>query len=227
MLYWERWLKKGDQYLAVSFNSDEKSSNEKCMLLNVQHPLVKQAAQLIDISKPRYVCLTLKKSDFESTTFDKDEYYFMAFQWKFTGVTTDTKIITIAESEELEKIIEENLACSDKLSNILNPNRDLWSSLNTIHQNRWEQEKENFIQKTKKIIDFKKRSLDTSFRAEKLSIESVLEETTDDKIKLMKESQLEHCIDNHNRKIKELDDKMNSVDIHFKTLIYGIIKIGE
>ena len=43
----------------------------------------------------------------------------------------------------------------------------------------------------------------------------------------MKESQLEHCIDNHNRKIKELDDKMNSVDIHFKTLIYGIIKIGE
>ena len=226
-LYWERWLKKGDQYLAVSFNSDEKSSNEKCMLLNVQHPLVKQAAQLIDISKPRYVCLTLKKSDFESTTFDKDEYYFMAFQWKFTGVTTDTKIITIAESEELEKIIEENLACSDKLSNILNPNRDLWSSLNTIHQNRWEQEKENFIQKTKKIIDFKKRSLDTSFRAEKLSIESVLEETTDDKIKLMKESQLEHCIDNHNRKIKELDDKMNSVDIHFKTLIYGIIKIGE
>lgn len=226
-LYWERWLKKGDQYLAVSFNSDEKSSNEKCMLLNVQHPLVKQAAQLIDISKPRYVCLTLKKSDFESTTFDKDEYYFMAFQWKFTGVTTDTKIITIAESEELEKIIEENLACSDKLSNILNPNRDLWSSLNTIHQNRWEQEKENFIQKTKKIIDFKKRSLDTSFRAEKLSIESVLEETTDDKIKLMKESQLEHCIDNHNRKIKELDDKMSSVDIHFKTLIYGIIKFGE
>ena len=87
--------------------------------------------------------------------------------------------------------------------------------------------KRNICTKNKKIINFKKRSLDTSFRAEKLSIESVLGETTDDKIKLMKESQLEHCIDNHNRKINELDDKMNSVDIHFKILIYGIIKFGE
>ena len=197
------------------------------MLLNVQHPLVKQAAQLIDISKPRYVCLNLNKSDFDAASLNKNEYYFMTFHWNYTGVTTDTKIVTIAESEELEKIIENNLASSEKLANILNPNRDSWNNLNTIHQNRWEQEKENFVQKTKKIIDFKKRSLDTSFRAEKLSIESVLGETTDDKIKLMKESQLEHCIDNYNRKIKELDDKMNSVDIHFKTLIYGIIKFGE
>ena len=225
-LNWERWLKRGDQYLSVSFNSNEKSSNEKCTLLNVQHPLVKQAARIIDISKPRYVCLTLNKSDFDFTLFDKDEYYFMAFQWKFTGVTTDTKIIIIAESDELARLIEENLTGSEKFSNFINPNRDSWSKLNIIHQNRWKQEKESFIHKTKKIIDFKKRSLDISFRAEKLSIKSVLDETTDDRIRLMKKNQLEHCVDNYNRKIKVFDDKMNSIDIHFKTLIYGILKIG-
>lgn len=42
----------------------------------------------------------------------------------------------------------------------------------------------------------------------------------------MKQSQLEHCIDNYTRKQKELDDKLDTVDIHFKPLIYGVIKLG-
>ena len=40
-LDWERWLKKGDQYITIAFNSDEQSRNDKCTLVNVQHPLVK------------------------------------------------------------------------------------------------------------------------------------------------------------------------------------------
>ena len=226
-LDWERWLKKGDQYLTVSFNSDEKSSNEKCTLLSVQHPLVKQAAQIINIAKPRYIYIKIDKPELTYSTFDDLDHYFMVFQWKYFGIATDTKIVVVADSEELETIITKNLASATNLSSVLNPIRGLWSNLNAAHQRKWENEKNEFIEKSRKIIDFKKQSLETSFRAEKLSIESVLSESTDEKIKLMKQSQLEHCIDNYNRKVQDLYNKLNKVDIQFKTLIYGIIKVGE
>ena len=151
----------------------------------------------------------------------------MVYQWKYSGLTTDTKIVIVADSDELDTIIQQELTNTQRLSNIINPSRDLWTNLNTLHQKKWETEKEDFINKTCKIINFKKHSLETSFRAEKLSIESILIETTDEKIRLMKKSQLEHCIDNYNRKVNELEDKLNKVDIHFKTLIYGVLKIGE
>ncbi len=224
-LEWERWLKRGNQYYSISFYSDEKSANEKCTLLNIQHPLVKQAAQVIDISKPRYVCLNIDETD--SVSIGNEEQYFIAYQWKYTGVNTDTKIIIVAGSVKTEAIAEKMLSSATNLSNIINPSRDLWSNLNTTHQKKWEAEKEKFIERTRKIIDFKKHSLETSFRTEKMSIESVIAETTDEKIKLMKQSQLEHCIDNYKRKIQELDDRLNKVDIHFKTLIYGVLKAGE
>lgn len=226
-LDWERWLKKGDQYITIAFNSDEQSRNDKCTLVNVQHPLVKQAARIIDISKPRYVCITIDNSDLAPLKKDNTEHYFMVYQWKYSGLTTDTKIVIVADSDELDTIIQQELTNTQRLSNIINPSRDLWTNLNTLHQKKWETEKEDFINKTCKIINFKKHSLETSFRAEKLSIESILIETTDEKIRLMKKSQLEHCIDNYNRKVNELEDKLNKVDIHFKTLIYGVLKIGE
>lgn len=225
-LDWERWLKKGDQYITIAFNSDEQSRNEKCILVNVQHPLVKQAARIIDISKPRYVCINIENIDYASVIKDNTNHYFMVYQWKYSGITTDTKIVIVADLEGIEAIIQKQLIENQRLSNILNPSRDLWMKLNTIHQQKWEAEKDDFINKTRKIINFKKHSLETSFKAEKLSIESVLAETTDDKIRIMKQSQLEHCIDNYTRKQKELDDKLDTVDIHFKPLIYGVIKLG-
>lgn len=226
-LDWERWLKKGDQYLTISFNSDENSSNEKCTLINVQHPLVKQAAQIIDISKPRYVCMKIDKSELDSFAVDNSEHYFIAYQWKYSGIVSDTNIVVVAESSKLERVIKNQLSASTNLSSIINPSRDLWANLNAIHQKKWESEKESFVERTRKIINFKKHSLETSFRSEKLSIESVISETNDDKIRLMKKSQLEHHIDNYNRKLKELDEKLNAVDIHFKTLIYGIAQLEE
>lgn len=223
-LEWEQWLKKGEQYITISFNSDEKSTNEKCMLVNIQHPLVKQSARIIDILKGKYISLTANKSDF--ITFDTDSNYFIVYKWDFLGITPNSKLVIIADSEEVEHFIKTNLSKIKNFSNSINPNKTLWSHLNSIHQKRWEQEKEKYIQKTKKVIDYKKRSLEISFTAERLSIETVLKETSDDRIRLMKQRQLEHCIDNYNNKVKELDDKLSTVDIQFKILVYGILNVG-
>lgn len=224
-LEWERWLKTGDQHLTVAFTSDEDSANEKCTLLSVQHPLVKQAAQRINVSKPRYICI---KTDLDTKVdgIDNGKHYFVAYQWKYSGVTTDSKVVIVAGSRNLEEAIEKLLPLASGFSKVLNPDKQAWSSLNSSHQAKWEAAKNEFVQKEKKIIDFKKRSLEMSFRAEKFSIEAVLADTTDDKIRLMKKSQLEHCVDNYKRKVQELDSKIDNVDIHFKPLAYGIFEIG-
>ena len=43
----------------------------------------------------------------------------------------------------------------------------------------------------------------------------------------MKRSQLENSKDRYNRKINELNEKLEKVDILFRPLVYGIVKAGE
>lgn len=56
-LEWERWLKRGDQYLNITFNTDNSSNNDNSILINILHPLVKQAANYINIKDPKYIYL--------------------------------------------------------------------------------------------------------------------------------------------------------------------------
>lgn len=221
-LDWERWLKKGDQYFTISFTPDEKTNNEKCTLLNVQHPLVKQASEIINIKKPRYISFKTENKNIPS-----GNHYFIIYQWKYIGVTTDTKLITIATSEDIEKEIEYAIMNAVLTDDLLNPDRNKWEELNKHHYKKWDNANNDFVEKTRKIINFRKQSLTTSFRAEKLSIGAILDNTTDEKIKIMKAKQLENCIENYERKIAELNNKIENVDIHFTPLIYGILNVGD
>lgn len=217
-LEWERWLKRGDQYLNISFNADKASNNSNSVLVNVLHPLVKQAAKNIETKESKYVSLKTN-----SDSINSGKYNFIMYQWNYSGVLEDSKIVIVAEDKEVEKYLNNNISSLSQFDT--NEEENDWDNLNKVHQQKWFEAKENFIDKSNKVISFKKQSITTNFRNQKLTLEQVLMDTTDDKIKLMKESQLNNATNIFKRKIRELDEDLNCIDITFKPLVYGVLRV--
>lgn len=217
-LDWERWLKRGNQYLSLAFSADNDSNNANCILVNVLHPLVRQAAKAINIENEKYIFISYKDSQLPCGT-----YKFILYQWKYTGVFEDSKILIVSENTALENFLEENIAkCTDFVAK---ENKYEWGNLNTEHQHKWLREKDAFIEKSKKIIAFKKQSLSSNYRNQKLSLEAIIKDSSDEKIIIMKKAQLENATAIYNRKVKELEESLEKVDITFKPLVYGILEV--
>ena len=217
-LEWERWLKRGDQYLKITFYADGKANNENCMLINVLHPLVKQASMFIETKEPKYVAMKCNNH-----SLSDGEHEFIVYQWNYTGILADTKLITIAKNAEIESELDKNLSDFEVLKN---DGKDYnWENLNQRHQAKWFLEKEQFIEKSKKVIDFKRQSLSTNFRNQKLALESLIRNSSDENIVRMKKAQLENATMIYNRKIEELDESVNKIDITFKPIVYGVLKV--
>lgn len=217
-LEWERWLKRGDQYLNISFNTGTATNNDNFILINILHPLVKQAAKSIETKDSKYI--SLKAS---STTIESGEYNFIIYKWNYSGVLEDSKNVIIAENNEVESFLNNNI---EKLNNyIIEENEIDWDSLNKTHQKKWFDAKERFIEKSNKVISFKKQSITTNYRNQKLTLEQIINDSTDEKIQIMKRSQLNNATDIYNRKIKELDNDLNCIDITFKPIVYGVLRM--
>lgn len=217
-LEWERWLKRGNQYLNITFNTDNTSNNDNSILINVLHPLVKQAANKINIKEPKYISLKIN-----SKLIQKGKYNFIIYQWNFTGILEDSKLVIIAENDNVEKLLNDNISTINQFE--MHENIVEWENLNKVHQKKWLEEREKFIEKSDKVISFKKQSITTNFRNQKLALEQIIRNSSDEKILLMKNSQLNNTTDIYNRKIKELDEALNCIDITFKPLVYGVLGV--
>ena len=79
--------------------------------------------------------------------------------------------------------------------------------------------------KSNKVISFKKQSITTNFRNQKLTLEQIINDSSDEKIQIMKKSQLSNATDIYNRKIKELDNDLDRIDITFKPIVYGVLRM--
>ena len=214
----ERWLKRGDQYLNISFTTDNSTNNSNSVLINVLHPLVKQAAKSIETNDSKYIALKASSGPIPS-----GKYNFIIYQWNYTGVLEDSKLVVISENKGVEDFLNNNI---EKLNQyIFDENMNDWDNLNKTHQKKWFEAKEKFIEKSNKVISFKKQSITTNFRNQKLTLEQIINDSTDEKILIMKKSQLSNATSIYNRKIKELNSNLNCIDITFKPLVYGILRM--
>ena len=135
----------------------------------------------------------------------------------------DSKLVVISENQDIEDFLHNNV---EKLNQYnLDENMNDWDNLNKSHQKEWFEAKEKFIEKSNKVISFKKQSITTNFRNQKLTLEQIINDSTDEKIQIMKKSQLSNATDIYNRKIKELDNDLDCIDITFKPIVYGVLRM--
>ena len=81
---WEKWLKGAQPTLAVTFDQETAAENPKAVHLSVMHPLVRQAARFLEITRAGVL-----HAEVQSAEIPPGDYHFGVYRWRKQGVKPD------------------------------------------------------------------------------------------------------------------------------------------
>ncbi|PKO19900.1 helicase [candidate division BRC1 bacterium HGW-BRC1-1] len=220
---WENWLKGGSQHLPITFESDCAMEHPKAAFIMPLHPLVKQAAQLLD-NKQRIIC----SLSVMSNEIPAGRYEFAIYQWRFHGIREDLVLKPIASTalvtEHLGRLLERAADCPDVTPDGLGSL--VWDNLDAQHYSSWNDARTRHIQKTQEMAEYRRESLSTSQRARIALLDEQLSQATNEKIQKMRRSQIAAAEQDYARRIQDLDIALERADIVAGPVAYGVIHIS-
>jgi len=221
---WEAWLKGNDQHLAVTFDSECASDHPEASFLMPLHPLVRQAAESFNIDKNAVAKLSVVSDNVSS-----GQYKFAIYQWKLHGIREDQKIKVVTENESINVQIEELLknAIDWPVFDIDAIPEDSWKNLEQLHYSIWINSKSEHIEENNRIINYQRESLSTSHKARIALLNDLLQRVEDEKIRRMRQKEIENAESDYARHIQDLDIAGRKADIEFEPVAYGIIKVEK
>jgi len=218
---WEKWLKGSDQHCAVTFDSTCAASQRDAQFIMPLHPLVLQAAYFLETAEPVYTALR-----FNDAGLSKGEHLFAIYAWEYKGIRSELKLIPVCGNKSLQKNFFDYLEAGVGIDpyRIL-PADDAFENLDKFHHELWQKEKTAHDIKTKEICSFRRESLETSHRGRVNIISDQIANATNDKIRRMKQAQLNNTQADFGRKIEELKKAETVSDIYARPVVFGVIKV--
>lgn len=216
---WERWLKGAEPMLPVTFSQEAAAENAKAILLTVTHPLVRQAALHLNASEQGYTCLTVKTTD-----VPPGQYQFGVYRWTKQGVKQNEILVPVASEPAIEEKLFTMLQAADTSDAELPPENQ-FDALDARHHQLWTEAQANHIAENFQIVEYRRQSLAVSHRARCKAIEDQLKRATNDKIRLMKQSELARANADYERRMQELEQAASGGDIHATPVVFGVIRV--
>ena len=217
---WEKWLKGDSPTLSVTFDQEAAAENPKTVHLSVVHPLVRQAARFLEIAEPRYFSLVARPADVPAGV-----YHFALYRWAKHGVKPDEQLVAVADHPSLEASLLTLLQSAGEPSFEPLPNAAELEALDARHYQRWTDAQANHIAENRQLVDHRIQSLTASHRARCMVIEDQVARATNEKIRLMKVSELARTHTDFSRRMGELEQAANSGDIRSTAVVFGTIAV--
>ncbi|AGH46821.1 DEAD/DEAH box helicase [Paraglaciecola psychrophila] len=217
---WEKWLKGSESSLSLTFNQEIAVENSELLLITPVHPLVKQAATSLKVSSTANCSLAVTTNDFL-----EGEYTFALYHWGKKGVKRDDLIVPVCACAELEESLLVLLSQSidSKSSKVFDD--EMMSALEVEHHHRWSKSQADHLEANNQLVSYRIQSLNTSHKARCKTIEDQLSNASNDKIKLMKTSELARANTDFEMRMIDLDKAAKSGDVHSSFICYGILAI--
>jgi superfamily II DNA/RNA helicase len=230
--HWERWLEGNEPHLSITFDADCAKQNPETTLLNLSHPLIKQAAKAISLQQKNNNLITYVSVI--SNDFPAGDYPFAIYLWHFQGVKEDYLLKPIAPSQELTKKLTELLTQATDLQEnpnkeltILEDNSPIHQELETQHHQQWEIAKQEHSEKIQKTVTHRTASIKTSHQARMALLKDQLNRAKEEKIKRMYQAQYDNAEKDYQQQNKKLEQATNQADLTFDKIAMGIIRIIE
>ena len=219
---WDKWLKGDEPTLSITFEQESAADNAKAVHLSVVHPLVRQAARFLEITKPKFFRLAAT-----STDDCLGVHHFAIYRWTKHGIKTDDLLIAVADDERLEKSLFDLLRTAGDSEAAPLPNNDERNALDARHHSKWTEAQANHIGENRQLVENRIHSLTVSHRARCKAIEDQMTRTTNDKIRVMKQSELARANTDFDRRMSELQQAANTGDIRTTPVVFGTITLTK
>lgn len=217
---WERWLKGSQPTLPVTFEQETATENPKTVHLSVLHPLVRQAARYLEITEPKYCSLTAHSDKLSPGT-----HHFALYRWTKHGIRSDELLVPVADDPQLEESVLSLLPSAIDFAATPPPDDAECDALDARHYSKWTASQVEHIAANRRLVEHRIQSLTVSHRARRKAVEEQVARATNDKIRLMKESELGRANADFNRREAELQQAANGGDIQATPIVFGTISV--
>jgi len=219
---WENWLKGPKPHLPITFESDCAQRHPEAVFIMPVHPLARQAAMSLDTEKR--VITTLKV---ESNDVPEGRYEFAIYQWRFEGIKEDMVLKSVALTDTLAPHLDSLLeqAVDTIPAETVDRAAPVWKKLDESQYDLWSQARATHQQRNRELAEYRRESLTTSHRARISLLDEQLSQATDEKIRRMRQSQIDAAEADYARRIQELDIAMERAEVISEPVAYGVINI--
>ena len=219
---WEKWLKGSQPILSVTFDQEVATETPTARHLSVLHPLVRQAASAMQRDEPVYASLTVRDDELLPGS-----HRFAIYRWKKQGVKLDEELVAVSDDPVIEKTVLRLLQSAEEKGDDQIPPHAAFEELDAQHHAKWAVAQGDHIAANSQQVEHRVQSLKVSHRARIQAIEHQIDRATNDKIRLMKVSELARANADFTLRNQELQQAASSGDIHATPVIFGTIAVVE
>ena len=217
---WEKWLKADQPMLAVTFDQETAAENPKVVHLSVLHPLVRQAARFLEITEPKYFSFNVENDELPAGI-----HYFALYRWIKHGIKPDESLVAVAYNPIIESALFGLIQTDSKSCSAALPDASQCDTLDVRHHRKWAEARANHIAENQQIVEHKMQSLNASHGVRCKAIGDQIARATNDKIRLMKESELGRASADFKVRMSALQVAANSGDIRTTPVVFGTLTI--
>ncbi|RJF74544.1 helicase, partial [Deinococcus cavernae] len=216
---WEKWLKGSTQSLPVTFEQEVAQAVPDVTHLSVTHPLVRQAAAFLEATQPWETSLTLPHQE-----LPPGPHPFAVYLWKKHGVKPEDELVAVALDPAIEKALLDLLPQATDAAGQA-PDQNDRNILDQRHHTLWLSAQAQHAEDNRQLVDYRIQSLTVSHQARVNAVKNQIDRATNDRIRLMKTSELTRANEDFNRRMQSLQRTAESGDIWATPILFGRLEI--
>lgn len=217
---WERWLKGNVPTLQVTFEQEAAVDNPAAVLLALGHPLLRQAASFLH--EPEAVVVKLRASH---DSAPEGTHPFALYRWTRQGVRRDEELIPVVADGQMASALLELIPLSADASDLESPAQQVLDELDAVHHQLWLTQSTQHSEDNRQLVGVRIQSLTASFSARRSVLEDQIRRATNDKIRVMKQAELERAQVDFDVRVAALRKAAESGDIKATPAVFGVIEV--
>ncbi|GER21420.1 DEAD/DEAH box helicase [Variovorax boronicumulans] len=217
---WEKWLKGTSPTLSVTFEQEAAVENAGAMLLSLGHPLLRQTAAFLQEANDVAVRLTVVHE-----SLPEGLHPFALYRWTKQGAKRDEELIPIVRNSALAEALLEVLPSAVDAPELVVPAQQVWDDLDAVHHQLWLRESTQHAENNRQLVGVRIQSLTASFTARRALLEEQIGRATNDKIRVMKEAELERAQVDFDIRTAALREAAESGDIRATPTVFGVVDV--
>lgn len=217
---WEKWLKGTSPTLQVTFEQECATDNSDAVLLSLGHPLLRQAAAYLQVNEDVAVRLSVAHDSLAPGV-----HPFALYCWAKQGVKGDDTLVPVAGDSAVSDALLDLLQAAKDAPTLEMPHRQVWDDLDAVHHRQWLTETTRHVEENRQLVGARIQSLTASFGARKTLLQDQIDRATNDKIRVMKQAELERALIDFDRRTQDLRRAAESGDIRATPVVFGILEV--
>ena len=218
---WEKWLKGSSPNLPVTFDQDMASENPAAVHLSVLHPLVRQAARFLELDQPMHCCVEI------SDGLPRGEHRFALYRWAKHGIRPDEELVIVADEPAIERQLMALLPHARQTMGEGPVTMSDFDDLDGLHHAKWVAAQADHVALNQQLAEHRIQSLTVSHRARMRMLEDQLAKATNEKIRLMKQSELARANADFDRRLAELHQAGSTGDVRAAPVLFGTVVVRD